>query len=415
MAAASAPAEPGRGDDGAPKGKVVLAYSGGLDTTVIASWLMERGWEVVAFTADLGQGEELEEARATAAGLGIADIRIEDLRQRFAQQFVLPMLRANPLYEGEYLLGTAIARPLVAQRLVEIARETGAAAVAHGATGKGNDQVRFEIGVRALEPSLQVIAPWRTWDFVSRDDLVAYCRSRQLPVQVQPSGKSTWSMDANLWHISYEGGELEDPAAPPPDTMWRWTQDPLRAPGQPQELEIGFADGDPVSLDGAQLPPHELIASLNAAAGAHGVGRVDMVENRMVGMKSRGCYETPAGTVLLKARRALESIALDGHLAHLKDELMPRYADLVYQGLWFAPEREALQALIDSAAQGVTGQVRVRLYKGGVAVLGRRSPNALYDAEMASFDAEGGYDQADAEGFIRLKSLRLQALRRRDS
>ena len=392
--------------------RIVLAYSGGLDTTVIASWLIEQGWEVITFTADLGQGEEVEPARLTAQALGIKNIYIEDLRERFAAEFVLPMFRANALYEGEYLLGTSIARPLVAERLVEIARECGAVAVAHGATGKGNDQVRFELGVRALAPDLEVIAPWRIWSFDSRQDLVAYCREHQLPVNLQ-GDRPPWSMDANLLHISYEGGVLEDPDVSPPEEMWQRTRNPQQAPQQPLDLAITFSDGDPVAVDGVEMPPHSLIERLNKCAGEHGIGRSDIVENRMVGMKSRGCYETPGGTILAKARRAMESITLDAQLGHLKDSLMPEYTNLVYEGLWFAPERHGLQALMDYAAKNVSGEVRVRLYKGSVQVLGRSSSQSLYDGDLASFDGDHGYRQADAEGYIRIRALRLQALNRR--
>jgi len=398
--------------------KVVLAYSGGLDTSVILRWLQETyGCEVVTFTADIGQGEELEPARRKAEALGVKEIYIEDLRETFVRDYVFPMLRANAVYEGEYLLGTSIARPLIARRLVEIAHETGADAIAHGATGKGNDQVRFELTAYALDPDIRVIAPWREWDLTSRERLLAYAEAHGIPVERKPGGGSPYSMDANLLHISYEGGILEDPWAEPEPGMWRWTVDPRRAPDEPEDLVIGFERGDPVSVDGERLSPAALLARLNERAGRHGVGRTDIVENRYVGMKSRGCYETPGGTVLLKARRAMESLTLDREAAHLKDELMPRYAALVYNGYWFSPEREALQALVDATQTHVNGEVRVRLYKGSVQVTGRRSAtDSLFDPAIATFeDDRGAYDQKDAEGFIRLNALRLrvQARRRR--
>ena len=389
--------------------KVVLAYSGGLDTSVIAAWLQEHyGCEVVAFTADIGQGEEVEQARAKAAGIGITEIRIEDLRERFAADFVFPMFRCNSLYEGEYLLGTAIARPLIAQRLVEIARETGADAVAHGATGKGNDQLRFELGVRALNPALRVIVPWRQWDLRSRADLIDWCKRRNLAVEVRADGSSPYSMDANLLHISYEGGELEDPWVEPPESLWRWSCAPEEAPDAPEYITIGFERGDPVSLDGELLSPAALLERLNSLAGQHGIGRLDIVENRSVGMKSRGCYETPGGTLLLSAHRAIESLTLDRELAHLKDAQMPRYAELIYNGYWWSPERLALQALIDSSQEYVSGEVRLKLYKGLARVVARQSPNSLFDAKIATFENdEGSYNQADASGFASLSSLRL--------
>ncbi len=398
--------------------KVVLAYSGGLDTSVILRWLQETcGCEVVTFTADIGQGEELEPARRKAEALGVKEIHVEDLRETFVRDYVFPMFRANALYEGEYLLGTSIARPLIARRLVEIARETGADAIAHGATGKGNDQVRFELTAYALDPDIRVIAPWREWDLDSREKLLAYAEAHGIPVERKPGGGSPYSMDANLLHISYEGGILEDPWAEPERGMWRWTVDPEEAPDQPQYLVITFERGDPVAVDGERLGPAALLARLNEIAGRHGVGRADIVENRYVGMKSRGCYETPGGTVLLKARRAMESLTLDREAAHLKDELMPRYAALVYNGYWFSPEREALQALIDRTQAHVNGEVRLKLYKGSVQVVGRRSEtDSLFDPGLATFeDDRGAYDQKDAEGFIRLNALRLriQARRRR--
>jgi len=391
--------------------KVVLAYSGGLDTSVILVWLKETyGCEVVTFTADLGQGEEVEEARTKAAGHGVGEIFIEDLREEFVRNYVWPMFRANALYEGEYLLGTSIARPLIARRLVEIAAETGADAIAHGATGKGNDQVRFELSAYALNPSIKVVAPWREWDLLSRERLLDYAEAHGIPVAHKRAGGSPYSMDANLLHISYEGGPLEDPWFAPEASMWRWTRDPTEAAAEPLDLVIGFERGDPVGLDGAGLSPAALLARLNQIAGEHGVGRLDLVENRYVGIKSRGCYETPGGTVLLKARRALESITLDRELAHLKDGFMPRYAELVYNGYWFSPEREAMQLVIDRAAERVNGEVRVRLYRGAVMVTGRRSPDTLFDARLSTFeDDAGAYNQADATGFIRLNALRLRA------
>ena len=390
--------------------KVVLAYSGGLDTSVICRWLQETcGAEVVTFTADIGQGEEVEPARAKARSMGVEEIHVEDLKETFARDYVLPMFRANALYEGEYLLGTAIARPLIARRLVEIAEETGADAIAHGATGKGNDQVRFELGAYALNPDIEVIAPWREWDLNSREKLLAYCRKHDIPVDFEQQDQSPYSMDANLLHISYEGGDLEDPWTEPDESIWRWTVSPEAAPDEPQVVEIEFAGGDPVALDGGRLSPARLLARLNELGGAHGVGRQDLVENRYVGMKSRGCYETPGGTILLKAHRAIESIALDREVAHLKDELMPRYASLIYNGYWWSPERKALQALIDESQEPVNGMVRLKLYKGSVSVLGRRSPDSLFDESMATFeDDRGAYSQQDATGFIRLNALRLR-------
>ncbi|MFO7953892.1 argininosuccinate synthase [Thioalkalivibrio sp.] len=391
--------------------RVVLAYSGGLDTSVILKWLEEQyGCEVITFTADLGQGEEVEPARAKAEALGVKQIYIEDLREIFVRDYVFPMFRANTIYEGEYLLGTSIARPLIARRLVEIAEETGADAIAHGATGKGNDQVRFELGAYALKPGIQVIAPWREWDLNSRERLMAYAEQHNIPVDYKKQGtKSPYSMDANLLHISYEGGPLEDPWTEAEEDMWRWSVSPEAAPDESETLTIGFEKGDPVSINGARLSAAALLSKLNERGGAHGVGRLDIVENRYVGMKSRGCYETPGGTILLKARRALESLTLDREAAHLKDELMPRYASIIYNGYWWSPERRMLQAAIDDTQGVVNGEVRLRLYKGNVIVAGRRSEDTLFDDAIATFeDDAGAYDQKDAEGFIRLNALRLR-------
>ena len=391
--------------------KVVLAYSGGLDTSVILRWLQQTyEAEVVTFTADLGQGEEVEPARAKAKSMGVKQIYIEDLREEFVRDFVFPMFRCNTLYEGEYLLGTSIARPLIAKRLVEIARETGSEAISHGATGKGNDQVRFELGAYALEPDIKVIAPWREWDLNSREDLMRYCEQHQIPVDQKRGTKSPYSMDANLLHISYEGDNLEDPWLESEEDMWRWTVSPENAPDQPQVVEIEFRQGDAVALDGAALSPAALLARMNEVGGAHGIGRSDLVENRFVGMKSRGCYETPGGTILLKAHRAIESITLDREVAHLKDELMPRYASMIYNGYWWSPERKVLQALIDESQKPVNGLVRLKLYKGSVSVIGRTSAeDSLYDAHVVTFeDDAGAYHQADAGGFIRLNALRLR-------
>ncbi len=395
--------------------KVVLAYSGGLDTSVICRWLQETySAEVVTFTADIGQGEEVEPAREKARAMGVGEIHIEDLKETFVRDYVFPMFRANTLYEGEYLLGTSIARPLIAKRLVEIAAETGAYAIAHGATGKGNDQVRFELGAYALNPDIKVIAPWREWDLNSRAKLLAYCRERQIPVDFEQHDESPYSMDANLLHISYEGGMLEDPWRAPDESMWRWTVAPEAAPDEPERVEVEFSAGDAVALNGEPLRPHVLLARLNEIGGAHGVGRQDLVENRYVGMKSRGCYETPGGAILLKAHRAIESLTLDREVAHLKDELMPRYAKLIYNGYWWSPERKALQALIDDSQQHVNGTVRLKLYKGAVTVLGRRSPDSLYDESMATFeDDRGAYSQKDAEGFIHSSALRLRIAAKR--
>ncbi|MCF6282845.1 MAG: argininosuccinate synthase [Candidatus Polarisedimenticolaceae bacterium] len=392
--------------------KVVLAYSGGLDTSVILKWLQETyNCEVVTFTADIGQGEELEPARRKAEALGIKDIYINDLREEFVRDFVFPMFRANTLYEGEYLLGTSIARPLIAKRLVEIANETGADAVSHGATGKGNDQVRFELGAIALKPDVEIIAPWREWDLNSRESLLAYADKHGIPVDAKKrDGSSPYSMDANLLHISYEGNELEDPWLEPQDDMWRWTVAPEQAPDEATYIELGFEKGDLVSIDGEKMSPATLLAKLNEIGGANGIGRDDIVENRYVGMKSRGCYETPGGTIILKAHRAIESLTLDREAAHLKDELMPRYASMIYNGYWWSPEREMLQAAIDQTQQVVNGEVRLKLYKGNVSVAGRKSEsNSLFDASIATFeDDAGAYDQKDAEGFIKLNALRMR-------
>jgi argininosuccinate synthase len=390
--------------------KVVLAYSGGLDTSVIVRWLQETyQCEVVTFTADLGQGEEVEPARAKAEALGVKEIYIEDLREEFVSEYVFPMFRANTIYEGEYLLGTSIARPLIAKRLVEIAEETGADAISHGATGKGNDQVRFELGAYALNPAVQVIAPWREWDLTSRETLLAYCEQHNIPVEQKRGKKSPYSMDANLLHISYEGAILEDPWAEPEEEMWRWSVSPEAAPDQAEEIVLGFKNGDPVSINGQAMSPATLLAELNAIGGRHGIGRLDIVENRYVGMKSRGCYETPGGTIMLKAHRALESITLDREVAHFKDSLIAKYADLVYNGYWWSPERKMMQAAIDESQAVVNGDVRLKLYKGSVAVTGRRSDQSLFDEAIATFeDDAGAYNQKDAEGFIKLNALRLR-------
>ncbi|OHV12099.1 argininosuccinate synthase [Kushneria phosphatilytica] len=391
--------------------KVVLAYSGGLDTSVIVKWLQETyGCEVVTFTADLGQGEEVEPARAKAQALGVKEIYIEDLRETFVRDYVFPMFRANTVYEGEYLLGTSIARPLIARRLVEIANETGADAIAHGATGKGNDQVRFELGAYALKPGVKVIAPWREWDLTSREKLMAYCEQHEIPVDfAQNKKKSPYSMDANLLHISYEGGVLEDPWTESEEEMWRWSVSPEAAPDQATYLDLSFENGDVVAIDGQSMQAHDILSYLNRVGGENGIGRLDIVENRYVGMKSRGCYETPGGTILLRAHRAIESITLDRESAHLKDELMPRYAELVYNGYWWSPERRMLQAAIDQSQIVVNGVVRLKLYKGNVIVVGRQSEDSLFDASIATFeDDAGAYDQKDAEGFIRLNALRLR-------
>ncbi len=391
--------------------KVVLAYSGGLDTSVIAKWLQETyDCEVVTVTADIGQGEEVEPARAKAKALGIKEIYIDDLREEYVRDFVYPMFRANTIYEGEYLLGTSIARPLIAKRLIEIANETGADAISHGATGKGNDQVRFELGAYALKPGIKVIAPWREWDLNSREKLMAYCEQHQIPVDFSSKKKkSPYSMDANLLHISYEGGNLEDPYWEAEEDMWRWSVSPEAAPDKPTYIELGYKNGDPVTLDGKELSPASMLETLNKLAGDNGIGRLDLVENRYVGMKSRGCYETPGGTILLRAHRAIESITLDREVAHLKDELMPRYAKLIYNGYWWSPERKMLQAAIDESQAFVNGVVRLKLYKGNVIVVGRKSDNSLFDEAIATFeDDAGAYDQKDAEGFIKLNALRMR-------
>ncbi|MEY3974498.1 MAG: hypothetical protein RIS59_859, partial [Pseudomonadota bacterium] len=394
--------------------KAVLAYSGGLDTSVILKWLQDTyQCEVVTFTADLGQGEELEPARAKALQFGIKPehIFIDDLREEFVRDFVFPMFRANTLYEGEYLLGTSIARPLIAKRQIEIARATGADAVSHGATGKGNDQVRFELGYYALEPNIKVIAPWREWDLLSREKLLAYAERHGIPIEMKhKQGGSPYSMDANLLHISYEGRHLEDPSAEAEESMWRWTVSPEAAPDAAEYLDLEFVKGDLVSINGSKMAPHELLASLNQIGGKHGIGRLDLVENRYVGMKSRGCYETPGGTILLRAHRAIESVTLDREVAHLKDDLMPRYASLIYTGYWWSPERRALQALIDHTQQTVNGWVRLKLYKGNVIVVSRDSKSdSLFDPTIATFeDDAGAYDQKDAAGFIKLNALRMR-------
>ena len=392
--------------------KVVLAYSGGLDTSVILKWLEDTyRCEVVTFTADIGQGDEVEPARAKAEAAGVKEIYIDTLQEEFVRDFVFPMFRANAIYEGEYLLGTSIARPLIAKRLIEIVEETGAAAICHGATGKGNDQVRFELAAYALKPDIKVIAPWREWDLLSREKLMAYAETHGIPVEQKRDGKkSPYSMDANLLHISYEGYDLEDPWTEPGEEMWRWSVSPEKAPDQPTYMEITFEKGDPVAIDDEAMSPATLLAKLNEIGGANGIGRDDIVENRYVGMKSRGCYETPGGTILLKAHRAMESLTLDREAAHLKDELMPRYAKLVYNGYWFAPEREMLQAAIDQTQQVVNGVARLKLYKGNVMVVGRKSDsNSLFDESIATFeDDAGAYHQGDATGFIRLNALRLR-------
>ncbi|RRJ84144.1 argininosuccinate synthase [Aestuariirhabdus litorea] len=390
--------------------KVVLAYSGGLDTSVIAKWLEDTyQCEVVTFTADLGQGEELEPARRKAEAMGIKEIFIDDLREEFVRDFVFPMFRANTIYEGEYLLGTSIARPLIAKRLVEIANETGADAIAHGATGKGNDQVRFELGAYALKPGIQVIAPWRDWDLNSRESLLAYCEQHNIPVENKQGKKSPYSMDANLLHISYEGGLLESPWNEPEEDMWLWSVSPEEAPNEPTYIELDYRHGDIVAINGEKMSPAQVLAHLNQVGGANGIGRVDIVENRYVGMKARGCYETPGGTIMLKAHRAIESITLDREVAHLKDELMPRYAKLIYNGYWWSPEREMLQQMIDNSQRYVNGKVRLKLYKGNVIVVGRKSKDTLFDESIATFeDDAGAYDQGDAGGFIKLNALRMR-------
>ncbi len=391
--------------------KVVLAYSGGLDTSVILKWLEEvYSCEVVTFTADIGQGEEVEPARAKAKAIGIKEIYIEDLREEFARDYVFPMFRANAIYEGEYLLGTSIARPLIAKRLIEIANKTGAQAISHGATGKGNDQVRFELGAYALRPDIHIIAPWREWDLSSRQSLLAYADKHGIAVENKKGKKSPYSMDANSLHISYEGDILEDPWAEPEESMWRWTVSPENAPDQSTYVELSYLKGDIVAIDGVPHSPNEVMEKLNKIGGDNGVGRSDIVENRYVGMKSRGCYETPAGTIMLKAHRAMESLTLDREVAHLKDELMPRYATLIYNGYWWSPEREMLQTMIDNSQLTVNGKVRLKLYKGSVSIVGRASEtDSLFDESIATFeDDEGAYNQKDAEGFIKLNALRMR-------
>lgn len=391
--------------------KVVLAYSGGLDTSVIVRWLQDTyQCEVVTFTADIGQGEEVAPARAKAEALGVKDIFIEDLREEFVRDYVFPMFRANTIYEGEYLLGTSIARPLIAKRLIEIANETGADAISHGATGKGNDQVRFELGAYALKPGIKVIAPWREWDLTSRETLMAYCEQRNIPVDFAANKKkSPYSMDANLLHISYEGGILEDPWAEPEEDMWRWSVSPETAPEKPTYIELTYKCGDIVAIDDTPMTPATVLEYLNKVGGENGIGRLDIVENRYVGMKSRGCYETPGGTIMMRAHRAIESLTLDREVAHLKDELMPRYAQLVYNGYWWSPERNMLQVAINESQAFVNGKVRVKLYKGNVIVVGRQSEHSLFDESIATFeDDAGAYDQKDAEGFIKLNALRMR-------
>lgn len=391
--------------------KVVLAYSGGLDTSVILKWLRETyNCEIVTFTADIGQGEEVEPARAKALAMGIEEIYIDDLREEFVRDYVFPMFRANAIYEGEYLLGTSIARPLIAKRLIEIANETGSDTISHGATGKGNDQVRFELGAYALRPDIQVISPWREWDLNSREKLLAYAEKHGIPVEMKRGKSSPYSMDANLLHISYEGGILEDPWAEPENDMWRWSVAPEYAPDQATYLDLTYRQGDIVEIDDVAYTPAEVLENLNKVAGAHGIGRLDIVENRYVGMKSRGCYETPGGSIMLKAHRAIESITLDREVAHLKDELMPKYASLIYNGYWWSPERRMLQEMIDASQITVNGKVRVKLYKGNVTVVGRMSDtDNLFDENIATFeDDEGAYNQKDAEGFIKLNALRLR-------
>ena len=389
--------------------KVVLAYSGGLDTSVILKWLQDKyNAEVVTFTADIGQGEEVEIAREKALKLGVKpeNIFIEDLREEFVRDYVFPMFRANAIYEGEYLLGTSIARPLIAKRQIEIANQVGAQAVAHGATGKGNDQVRFELGYYALRPDIKVIAPWREWDLNSREKLLDYAQKHGIPIE-KHGKKSPYSMDANLLHISYEGGILEDPWAEPEESMWRWSVAPEKAPDKPEYIEVDFENGDIVAINGSKMTPAQVLETLNEYGNKHGIGRIDIVENRFVGMKSRGCYETPGGTIMLKAHRAIESITLDKGEAHLKDEIMPKYAELIYNGFWFAPERKALQELINNTQKNVNGTVRLKLYKGNVSVVGRKSPNSLFSPEFATFEEDTVYNQKDAEGFIKINALRF--------
>jgi argininosuccinate synthase len=391
--------------------KVVLAFSGGLDTSVILKWLQDTyQCEIVTFTADIGQGEEVEPARAKAKQLGVKEIFIDDLREEFVRDFVFPMFRANTVYEGEYLLGTSIARPLIAKRQIEIARKTGADAVSHGATGKGNDQVRFELGYYALQPDIRVIAPWREWDLTSREKLLKYAEQHGIPVEMKKKGGSPYSMDANLLHISYEGRILEDPAQEPEESMWRWSVSPEKAPDEAEYLDLEFKQGDIIALNGKKLSPARVLAKLNQLGGKHGIGRLDLVENRYVGMKSRGCYETPGGAIMLRAHRAIESITLDREVAHLKDELMPRYATLIYNGYWWSPERRMMQTMIDASQAHVNGWVRVKLYKGNVIVVGRDSKtDSLFDPRIATFEEDkGAYNQADAAGFIKLNALRMR-------
>lgn len=391
--------------------KVVLAYSGGLDTSVILKWLEdEYNCEVVTFTADIGQGEEVEPARAKAEKYGVKQIFIEDLQEEFVRDFVFPMFRANAIYEGEYLLGTSIARPLISKRLIEIAKETGADAVSHGATGKGNDQVRFELGAYALNPDIRIIAPWREWDLSSRQSLLDYAEKAGIAIEQKQGNKSPYSMDANLLHISYESGILEDPWTEANDDMWLWSVSPEAAPDKPTYLELGYEKGDIVSINGERLSPAQVLTRLNKEGGANGVGRLDIVENRYVGMKSRGCYETPGGTIMMKAHRAIESITLDREVAHLKDELMPRYATMIYNGYWWSPERKMMQQMIDASQVTVNGEVRVKLYKGSVSTVGRKSEtNSLFDEAIATMEEDGGaYNQQDAEGFIKLNALRMR-------
>ena len=398
--------------------KVVLAYSGGLDTSVILKWLEDTyDCEVVTFTADIGQGEELEPARLKAEKMGVKDIYIDDLTDEFVSDFVYPMFRANTIYEGEYLLGTSIARPLIAKRIVEIVKETGADAIAHGATGKGNDQVRFELGAYALDPEIKVIAPWREWDLNSREKLIAYAEKNNIPIDYKKGNSSPYSMDANLLHISYEGMELEDPWITPDEAMWRWTVSPEHAPDAPSILELEYSKGDITAINGVSMSPSEVLRYLNKIGGENGIGRLDIVENRYVGMKARGCYETPGGTIMLKAHRAIESLTLDREVAHMKDELMPRYASMIYNGYWWSPERLLLQKLIDQSQENVNGKVRLSLYKGNVTVQGRWSQrDSLFDTSLATFeDDEGAYNQADAEGFIKLNALRLRVAKNREN
>ncbi|NYT46796.1 MAG: argininosuccinate synthase [Candidatus Methanofishera endochildressiae] len=396
--------------------KVVLAYSGGLDTSVILKWLQdEYSCEVVTFTADLGQGEEVEPAREKAKSLGIKEIYIDDMREEFVRDFVFPMFRANTIYEGEYLLGTSIARPLISKRLIDIANATGADAISHGATGKGNDQVRFELGAYALRPDIKVIAPWREWDLNSRQKLLAYAEKHGIPVEMKKGKASPYSMDANLLHISYEGGILEDPWSEPEDDMWRWSVSPENAPDMPTYIELTYAKGDIVAIDGVPHSPADVLAKLNKVGGDNGIGRLDIVENRYVGMKARGCYETPGGTIMMRAHRAIESLTLDREVAHLKDELMPRYATMIYNGYWWSPERQMLQTMIDQSQLTVNGKVRLKLYKGNVDVVGRVSDtDSLFDEAIATFEDDGGaYNQQDAEGFIKLNALRMRIAAKR--